>query len=250
MCNGEKYFSQNDLEFQNLLQLFVTKSYFKFTVFIETSLSFSLWTFPKMCQFYKLSDDNDPSLSVFPLFDCECMELNDEKSQAIIKHLIADLNFRFKAIPIGNEASKSQYVGAYLIAIANIFEDKFKVCPEKNISGPNGHGPVDFALVLIQTSKVFSVTEVKDKDFRQGIAQNVVQCESALLNNKKKVFGIVTDSEKWYFLECSLNNEGEPNFKLSKPVVVIYGDRDMEVRVKTVIGKIAWLVERILEELN
>ncbi|GBC01773.1 hypothetical protein RclHR1_04320014 [Rhizophagus clarus] len=218
-CNGEKYSPQNDLEFQNILQLFVSRNDFRFTVFVETSLSFSLWTFPKMCQFYKLGKDNDPSLSVFPPFNCECMELDDEKSQSIIKHLVTDLNFQFKAIPIGNEASKSQYVCAYLVAIANIFGNKFKVCPEKNISGPNGHGPVDFALVLIQTSKVFSITEVKDKDFQQ---------------------------------ECSLNDEGELKFKLSKPVVVVYGDKDMEGRVKTVIGNIAWLIEKIyeLEELS
>jgi len=62
------------------------------------------------------------------------------------------------------------------------------------------------------------VTEVKDEDFFKGITQNAVQLESALSNRKHKasemeedsvfvgrVFGIVTDAEKWYFLECSLD---------------------------------------------
>ncbi|CAG8723671.1 14824_t:CDS:1, partial [Funneliformis caledonium] len=149
--------------------------------------------------------------------------------------------FRFNTIPIGNEASKSQYVCAYLVAVANLL--KFKVRPEKNVSGPNGHGPVDFAFVSIQTSKVVGITEVKDKDFLQGVAQNAVQCESALSNNNKRIFGIITDSEKWFFLECSLDNEGKPKFKLSKPMVVVYGDEDMEDRVKKVLGHIAWLLE-------
>ncbi|CAB4414474.1 unnamed protein product [Rhizophagus irregularis] len=187
-CNDKKYSPQINLEFQNMLQLFVLKRNFKFTVFIETSLSFSSWTFPKVCQLYKLSEDSDPSLSVFSLFNCEFVNLDDEKSQAIIKHLMTDLNFRFKAIPIGNEASKSQYVCSYLVAIANLFENKFKICPEKNVSGLNGHGPVDFALIQVQTSRIIGITEVKDRDFQQGVAQNAVQCESALSNNKKKVF--------------------------------------------------------------
>ncbi|CAB4436745.1 unnamed protein product [Rhizophagus irregularis] len=156
---------------------------------------------PKICKLYKLSEDSDPTLSVFPPFTCGYVKLNDEKSQVIIKHLITELNFCFKAIPIGNEASKSQYVCSYLVAIANLFEDKFKVYSEKNVSGMNGHGPVDFALIQIQNSRIIGITEVKDKDFQQGVAQNAVQCESALSNKKKNVFGIITDSEKWFFLE-------------------------------------------------
>ncbi|PKY59394.1 hypothetical protein RhiirA4_482110 [Rhizophagus irregularis] len=129
-CNDEKYSPKSNLEFQNMLQLFASRNSLKFTVFIETSLSFPLGPFQ--------NEDSDPTLSVFPLFTCGCVELNDEKSQVIIKHLITELNFRFKAIPIGNEASKS-------------------------------------------------------------VAQNAVQCESALSNKKKNVFGIITDSEKWFF---------------------------------------------------
>ncbi|PKK59717.1 hypothetical protein RhiirC2_794427 [Rhizophagus irregularis] len=143
-CNGYKYSPQSDLELRNILQLFVAKSSLKFTVFIETSLSFSLWTFPKPLQ----------------------------------------------------------------------------VRPEKNVSGPNGHGPVDFALVLVRTSRIIGITEVKDKDFLQGIAQNSVQCESAALSNYKKKS------------LCSLDDEVKPEFKLSKPVVIVYGDEDMEYRVK------------------
>lgn len=81
LWDDEKYSPQSDSEFQNMLQLFISRSSFKFTVFIEKSLSFSSWTFPKVCQLYKLSEDYDSSLSVFPLFTCGCKELNDEKSQ-------------------------------------------------------------------------------------------------------------------------------------------------------------------------
>ena len=70
-----------------------------------------------------------------------------------------------------------------------------------------------------------------------------MQCESSLSCNKQKVFGIITDAEKWFFLECSLDNNQKPKFKLSKPVNVVYGIEDMESQVKKVLGHIAWLLE-------
>ena len=128
----------------------------------------------------------------------------------------------------------------------------------KNITGSHGHGPVDFAIDLLQTAKTAGVTEVKDEDFFKGIAQNAVQLESALSNRKRKasemeedsvfvgrVFGIVTDAEKWYFLECSLDDQDRLRFKLSKPVVVVYKDENMENMVRKVLGHIAWLLEEV-----
>ena len=62
------------------------------------------------------------------------------------------------------------------------------------------------------------LVEVKKDDFKQGFAQATVQMESSLMCRKRKadeiddeygldkVWGIVTDAEKWYFMECSLDN--------------------------------------------
>ena len=95
----------------------------------------------------------------------------------------------------------------------------------------------------------------KERGFFKGIAQNAVQLESALSNRKRKAsemeegdaftgktFGIVTDVEKWYFLEC-LYNEGKLSFKLSESVTVAYKVEDLQTKVEKVIGHIAWLLE-------
>ena len=42
-----------------------------------------------------------------------------------------------------------------------------------------------------------------------------------------KVWGIVTDAEKWYFMECTLDEERKPSFKLSEPVSVVYKSDNM-----------------------
>ena len=101
------------------------------------------------------------------------------------------------------------------------------------------------------------LVEVKKDDFKQGFAQATVQMESSLSRKRKageiddeygldkviKVWGIVTDAEKWYFMECILDNEGKLSFKLSKPVIVVYDDADMETKVKKVLSHIVWLLD-------
>ncbi|CAG8683070.1 1524_t:CDS:2, partial [Ambispora gerdemannii] len=243
VCDSGKYSPRNDQALREMLRLLVSKNNLKFTVFRDSLKAFSDWSFPKVCQLYGLCESDDLSLSVFPPFICECKELKDDSSRVILRNLITELEARLKSIPIsGNEASKS-----------HLSSDQ-----KKNITGPNGHGPVDFAIDLLRTAKTVDVTEIKNEDFYKGIAQNAVQLESALSNCKRKasemeedsvfvgkVFGIVTDAEKWYFMECSLDDQDRLRFKLSEPVVVVYKDENVENMVRKILGHIAWLLEEV-----
>jgi hypothetical protein len=239
-----------------MLQLFVTKNSFKFTVVIETpSKAFSDWTFTKVCQLYGLDGETeDPSMTVFPVFSCG----NVKPSQESMEGLMAELKSRLDNTPISLlsiEATKSLYVYSYLLAGANNFKGKFEIRPQKVISGPNGHGPLDFAIDLRRTAKTVGVTVVKKDDFVKGVAQCAVQLESSLSNRKRKanemeeeqtfgrVFGIVTDAEKFYFMECSMDDQDRPSFKLSEPVVVVYNDENLQSKVEKVLGHIVWLLE-------
>ena len=65
----------------------------------------------------------------------------------------------------------------------------------------------------------------KKDDFVKGVAQCAVQLESSLSNRKRKldemdeeqtfgrVFGIVTDAEKFYFMECSMDDQDRPKLQ-------------------------------------
>jgi hypothetical protein len=59
----------------------------------------------------------------------------------------------------------------------------------------------------------------------------------------EKAFGIVSDAEKFFFLECRVNGDGKASFKLSTPVVVNYSTRFMEDTVAEVLSHIGWLLE-------
>lgn len=51
-------------------------------------------------------------------------------------------------------------------------------------------------------------------------------------------YGIVTDAEKWYLMECTL--ERKLSFKLSEPVIVEYNNENMQIKVEKVP---CWLLE-------
>jgi len=240
-----------------MLQLFVSKNSFKFTVVIETpSKPFNSWTFPKVCELYGLSEDPNPDIDVYPVFSCGSADLNSEKSRAMIKHLMAELNLCKKTTPLtlAYEATKSIYSYCYLASGVSLFENNFKIVPEKLVKGHNGQGNLDLAIECRSTGRIAGLVEVKKDDFKQGIAQATVQMESSLTCRKRKaneidecdmdkVWGIVTDAEKWYFMECTQGEEGKPLFKLSKPVIVVYDDENLQAKVEKVLGHIAWLLE-------
>ena len=62
-----------------------------------------------------------------------------------------------------------------------------------------------------------------------------------------QVWGIVTDAEKWYFMECTRDSEGKPTFKLSKPLFVVYEDDGTKDMAEKVLGHIIWLLEKAQE---
>ncbi|PKK69429.1 hypothetical protein RhiirC2_781024 [Rhizophagus irregularis] len=90
----------------------------------------------------------------------------------------------------------------------------------------------------------------------KGFAQASVQMESILTRKRKadeidngqdvdRVVGIVTDASEWYFMECSLDNEGKPSFKPSEPVTVVYKDENLQVKVEKVLGLLKKELETI-----
>ncbi|CAI2171349.1 9719_t:CDS:2 [Funneliformis geosporum] len=77
------------------------------------------------------------------------------------------------------------------------------------------------------------------EDLQKLLAQNEMEEGDTFTG---KTFGIVTDAEKCYFLECSYN-EGKLSFKLSEPVTVVYKDEDLQAKVEKVLKHIVCLFE-------
>ncbi|CAI2191241.1 7858_t:CDS:2, partial [Funneliformis geosporum] len=224
MNDERRYYPRNDVSFQEILRSLISKSNPKFTVFIETpSKPFNFWTFQK----------------------------------SAIKHLMAELDLRKKTTPLvlAYEATKSIYSYCYLASGVSLFENNFKIVLEKLVKGHNGQGNLDLAIECRSTRRIAGLVKVKRDDFKQGIAQATMQMESSLtcrkckaseIDDEKKmdiVWGIVTDAEKWYFMECTFDKEKKPAFKLSKPVIVEYDDENLQAKVEKVLAYIVWLLD-------
>ncbi|GET63621.1 hypothetical protein GLOIN_2v1774909 [Rhizophagus irregularis DAOM 181602=DAOM 197198] len=76
----------------------------------------------------------------------------------------------------------------------SFYEDNFKIIPEK-LKSQNGQGNLDYVID----------------------AKPMIDGEQDVDN----VFGIVTDAKEWYFVECTLDREGKPSFKLSEPEQIV-----------------------------
>ncbi|KAF9397387.1 hypothetical protein BGZ76_008415, partial [Entomortierella beljakovae] len=111
-----------------------------------------------------------------------------------------------------------------------------------------------------------SVTEVKNETYvgiKQGIAQNIVQLDSALAKKRKrlvydetsgdedvKLYGIVTDSKEWYFIECTMDKDEKTSFRMSK----LQGDLDFTINwttaARAIFGKLIWLFSEMQDQIQ
>ncbi len=90
----------------------------------------------------------------------------------------------------------------------------------------------------------------------KGFIQASIQMESTLsckckaeeIDNGQdvdRVFGIVTDSSEWYFMECLLDSKRKPLFKLSESVTIMYKDENLQAKVEKILRHIVWLLEEV-----
>ncbi|GES74447.1 hypothetical protein GLOIN_2v1774909 [Rhizophagus clarus] len=107
---------------------------------------------------------------------------------------------------MAHEATESIYSYCYLAGGISFYENNFRVSfnweepwLNRNQEGRFYEG-VRLGICTNGTGRKRKVNEMEDE-------QDV-----------DKVFGIVTDTREWYFMECILDGEGKPSFKLSEPV--------------------------------
>ncbi|GJJ73299.1 hypothetical protein EMPS_05657 [Entomortierella parvispora] len=251
----------------------VAKTTFKktITVALETpTKSFSLWTFKDVCAEYDLSQSADPKLSVIPPFeDIKAAPLDFELAMKMLTQLLEEIESKLGVLSLlgANEATKSLITSAFMVKATYLFKEDLLLSAEENLSGRRGKGPVDFSVHSRKNDTyALGVTEVKKEDFKQGVAQNIVQLESALTSKKRKrdlsdiegeevpqktrSYGIVTDAEKWLFLECTLHEDESVTYRMSELEKDIkFAGADWKQEAEFVFARLVWLWSRMVEEI-
>ncbi|KAG0360632.1 Tigger transposable element-derived protein 6 [Gamsiella multidivaricata] len=254
----------DDDHLRNILK--VSKSNFrgKLTISLESpSRNFSAWTFNDVCAEYNLPESTDPSLSVIPQFaEIEAAILDSDLHKEALDQLIKEVDFRTHALQLtgANDATKSIIMASFLVAATRLFEEDLFL-------GRRGNGPVDFSVHSRKTMDYsLGVTEVKKEDLRQGMVQNIVQLEATLTAKKRKrekyemegeegppcklrSYGIVTDTQKWFFLECTLDDEEEVSYGMAQIPEEANYRLEWRGSVQVIFQKLVWLFSRMRDEL-
>lgn len=259
-------------DLRKILKIAKTTIKTKLTIALETpTKNFSAWTFKDVCDEYNLSNSADPGFEVFlPFSDIQSIPLESELEKTTQDRLIYEIDSRVDVLNLfgANEATKSMLVESFMVAATKLFKDDLYLTSQRNLSGRRGNGPVDFSIHSRTTHDyTLGVTEVKRDDFKQGVAQNLVQLESALTLRKRKremydvdgneeprrkqrAYGIVTDSVEWAFIECTLHEDETVSYRMSKLKEKLNYDKDWQVEAKSVLEKIVWLWSRMRDEIQ
>jgi len=182
---------RNDEDLRRILRVGKTQSMNKLIISLATpTKTFSAWTFKDVISEYNLSESTDVGIEILPPFtDVQAAPLVSDLEKKALEHLIHEVEFRVMALKLvgANEATRSMVVASFLVAATTLFKEDLYLASQRNLSGRRGNGPLDFSVHPQKThSYTLGVTEVKKDDFRQGMAQNIIQLESALTSKKRK----------------------------------------------------------------
>ncbi|RGB25122.1 hypothetical protein C1646_772166 [Rhizophagus diaphanus] len=237
-------------------------------IVVDTSQQpFSSWTFPQIKTLFGLTADSYIDL---PRFDGELA--NTTNYEKILGHILEDIAMKHKTcihVTSSNEATRREFISSVLHGVASCYDGEVKVCPEYELSGSHGKGPVDWVIKIGDT--IIVVTEAKREDINQGVGQNAIQLQASSQRNKKKrtfnealredvMYGIVSTGVDWVIIklvntgECNDNDNGNVEVLLSSrtpftfPINESVFDRSLMLeKLKNLFGQIKWVFDRQIE---
>ncbi|KAF9162803.1 hypothetical protein DFQ26_003233 [Actinomortierella ambigua] len=229
---------------------------------------FPTWTFKGVVSDYNLADSTAVGLEVLPPFtDIQTAPLNSDLEKTVLEHLIKEVELRVDVLKLlgANEAARSMVVASFLLAATTLFEEDLYLASQQRLGGRRGSGAVDYVVRSRMTHlHILCVTEVKKEHLSQGVAQNIIQMETALSTKKRKrgmyeidgeeresqiSNGIVTDASQWLLLECTLHEDKTVTFRMKcLEQFVSYGSRWQD-DVRFVFERLVCLWSRTRDEM-
>lgn len=122
---------------------------------------------------------------------------------------------------------------------------------ENKLSGSHGYGPIDYWVKFVDILLLL-VCEAKSEDMNQGVAQVIVQMQSAIEQLSKQgqdhvIYGIATTGKFWRFVRWNGSSEN-PEVHISQEYNCIFKD-DMETE-KKVLTYITQILKAQVEAKN
>ncbi|KAK3804974.1 MAG: hypothetical protein JOS17DRAFT_769047, partial [Linnemannia elongata] len=244
---------------------------FKWSISTATpSKNYSKWTLKDVCKVYGITSNTEPKIAEFaPFPEIQAEAMDTDLKRETLDNLLKEVDARIGVLRLSgaNEATRSVLVSSFLVAVTSLFRGHLYLEAQREINGRRGHGPVDYSVhAEMDSSFTLGVTEVKKEDFKQGLAQNIVQLESTLTAKKRKrevyevdgeeepprklrSYGVVTDASGWFFVECTMDENDLVSYRVAELPEQVNFKMDWRRDVETVFGKLVWLWTRMKEEI-
>ncbi|KAG0213676.1 hypothetical protein BGX28_003830 [Mortierella sp. GBA30] len=237
---------------------------------LETpSKTFSSYTIADVSHLYALSTSLCPDMTKLPVFDSiGSAALESSEHRQTLQRLYGELEIRkrqrYPQSGSINGIYSPGFIYSFAAQAASLFNDKLWLQERMEICGIRGHGPVDIVVASkVDQTHILGITQVKDQQFCNGVAQSMVQLESIARGRTQRFddtegsipvvsYGIVTDAEEWHFVKCKLDSaDSMPVFHTSKvPVRVNYDADGWRSDVRKIFERIVWLMEEMVKQIR
>ncbi|KAG0061975.1 hypothetical protein BGZ89_011018 [Linnemannia elongata] len=243
----------------------------KWSISLATpSKNYSKWTFKDVCAEYGITSNPEPKIAEMPPFpEVRAEEMDTELRREMLDQVLREVDARVRILRLvgANEFTRSIVVSSFLVAATRLFHEDLYLEAQRELSGRRGHGPVDYSVHAVKDPTfTLGVTEVKKENFNQGLAQNIVQLESALTAKKRKreayevdgeeepprklrSYGVVTDASEWLFVECTMDEDESVSYRVAELPEQLNFKKEWREDAKTVFGKLVWLWTRMRDEI-
>ena len=151
-----------------------------------------------------------------------------------------------------NEAISREFISPVLVA-AVLLVPKTRIRAEISVATKVNKGRYDYS--IYRDKELICICEAKEEKINAGYAMNIMQCQSALDENRRKrkrdddfdfVYGIVATAERWYYTMVVSGKRlcvGDTNDTLPLTKKALTDDATLYKAVRKTVGKIAWMLQ-------
>ena len=150
-----------------------------------------------------------------------------------------------------NESVSREFISPVLVTAALLVPGT-RIYSEMFVIGDENQGRVDYS--ISGKGGLLCICEAKESDIRRGTATNIIQCQGALQENRRKqkgheldyIYGIVTTALSWRYLILKSDGRGfQAGHMDTLPLVntSIDNDKDLQAAVVKTVATIAWMLQ-------
>lgn len=229
------------------------------------SKAISDYTLSEVNSLYNLGYTYVPTLEELPaLQGIESAALDSEEQTIALRRLCDQLKSMQDASYLDEKQQLITHIDPFLLQATALFRDQLMAMSGGRIAGRRGYGVLHSTIMAKDDwSNILPVTAVRNGNFEDAVAQNMVQLETASKGRKRKFsaeddenlplvnYGIVTDARKWYFVECTRDptSEATPTFCTSQLPGrdISYSRNEVEWRedVGRIFKHVVWLADKM-----